>query len=76
VKLTTAAVFGVGYLLGSRAGRQRYDQVRRLAARLAQEFDGSGARGRLESLSSRLESYARDRSLDSSADSRRAQPRA
>jgi hypothetical protein len=76
VKLTTAAIFGVGYLLGSRAGRRRYDQIRQLAGRLAAELDGPGARQRLESLSSRLESYARERSLDSSADTRRAQTRA
>jgi hypothetical protein len=76
VKLSTAAIFGVGYLLGSRAGRQRYEQIRQLAGRLAEEFDGSGARERLESISSRLETYARERSLDSSADSRRAQTRA
>jgi hypothetical protein len=76
VKLSTAAIFGVGYLLGTRAGRQRYDQIRQLAGRLAAEFDGSGARERLESLSSRLESYARERSLDSSPDTRRAKTRA
>jgi hypothetical protein len=57
VKLSTAAIFGVGCLLGTRAGRQRYDQIRRLAGRLAEEFDGSGARQRLESISSRLEAY-------------------
>jgi hypothetical protein len=76
VKLSTAAIFGVGYLLGTRAGRQRYDQIVQLAGRLAAEFDGAGARERLESLSSRLESYARERSIDSSADTRRAKTRA
>jgi hypothetical protein len=76
VKLSTAAIFGVGYLLGTRAGRQRYDQIRQLAGRLAEEFDGSGARDRLESISSRLENYARERSLDASSGTRRAQTRA
>lgn len=76
MKLSTAAIFGVGYLLGTRAGRQRYEQIRQLAVRLAEEFDGSGARERLERISSRLESYARERSLDSPADVRRAQTRA
>jgi len=76
VKLSTAAIFGVGYLLGTRAGRQRYDQIRQLAGRLAQEFDGSGARQRLESISLRLETYARERNIDSSAGGRRAQTRA
>ena len=76
MKLSTAAVFGVGYLLGTRAGRQRYDQIRQLAVRLVEEFDASGARERLESISSRLETYARERDVDSSADGRRAQTRA
>jgi division protein CdvB (Snf7/Vps24/ESCRT-III family) len=76
VKLSTAAIFGIGYLLGTRAGRQRYDQIRQLAGRLAEEFDASGARQRLESISSRLETYARERTIDSSADTRRAQTQA
>jgi hypothetical protein len=76
VKLSTVAIFGVGYLVGARAGRQRYDQIRQLAGRLAEEFDGSGARQRLEGISSRLETYARERTVDSSADGRRAQTRA
>jgi hypothetical protein len=76
VKLSTVAIFGIGYLLGARAGRQRYDQIRQLAGRLAEEFEGSGARQRLESISSWLETYARERNIDSSADGRRAQTRA
>ena len=76
MKLATAAIFGVGYVLGTRAGRQRYDQIRQLAGRLAEEFDASGARQRLESISSRLETYAREHDTHSSADGRRAQTRA
>jgi division protein CdvB (Snf7/Vps24/ESCRT-III family) len=76
VKLSTVAIFGLGYLVGARAGRQRYDQIRQLAGRLAEEFDASGARQRLESISSRLETYAREHDTHSSADGRRAQTRA
>jgi hypothetical protein len=76
VKLSTVAIFGIGYLLGTRAGRQRYDQIRLVAGRLAEEFDGYGARQRLESISSRLENYARERTVDPSPDARRAQTRA
>ena len=76
MKLSTVAIFGVGYLVGARAGRQRYDQIRQLTGRLAEEFDASGARQRLENISSRLETYARERDTDSSADGRRAQTRA
>ena len=76
MKLSTVAMFGAGYLLGARAGRQRYDQIRQLAGRLAGEFEGSAARQRLESISSWLETYARERDIDSSAGGRRAQTRA
>jgi hypothetical protein len=43
---------------------------------MAEEFDGSGARQRLESISSRLEAYAREGGTDSSTDGRRARTRA
>ena len=76
MKLSTVAIFGIGYLLGTRAGRQRYDQIRQLAGRLAEDFDSSGARQRLESISARLESYAREHDSDSSLDGRRARTQA
>jgi hypothetical protein len=75
VKLSTVAIFGVGYLVGARAGRQRYDEIRQLAGRLAQEYDGSSAQHWLESISSRLEAYGRERDIDSSADGSRARTR-
>ena len=76
MKLSTVALLGAGYVLGARAGRERYDRIRQLVGRLAGELDGAGARQRLESISSRLETYARERSVDSSPDARRATPRA
>lgn len=33
MKLRTALVFGIGYLLGAKAGRDRYEQLRRLYRR-------------------------------------------
>lgn len=33
MKLRTAVVFGIGYLLGAKAGRDRYEQLRRLYLR-------------------------------------------
>ena len=33
MKLRTAIVFGIGYVLGTRAGRDRYEQLRRLYRR-------------------------------------------
>ena len=35
MKLRTAIVFGIGYLLGTRAGRDRYEQLRRTYRRAA-----------------------------------------
>jgi hypothetical protein len=33
MRLRTVAVFGIGYLLGTKAGRDRYEQLRRLYRR-------------------------------------------
>ena len=33
MKLRTASVFGIGYVLGTKAGRDRYEQLRRLYRR-------------------------------------------
>jgi hypothetical protein len=60
VKLATLTVFGAGYVLGTRAGRARYEQIVLLARRAAEGLDGTGARDRLEDFSARLEAYARD----------------
>jgi hypothetical protein len=75
VKLSTLAMFGAGYVLGTRAGRGRYDQLRVLARRVADEFDEVGVRERLENVSSRLEAYARENRVDSAGNGRRAQTR-
>ena len=40
MKLTTVAVFGVGYLLGTRAGRERYEQILELAHDRQREVRG------------------------------------
>jgi hypothetical protein len=58
VKLTTVAVFGAGYLLGTRAGRERYEQLCELAHVAGGRFAESGARRRLEEYGARLEAYA------------------
>lgn len=44
MKLSTVAMFGAGYLLGTRAGRQRYEQLREAARRVAGELDASSIR--------------------------------
>jgi hypothetical protein len=64
VKLTTVAVFGFGYVLGSRAGRERYAQIvaaaRKASERLEAYSNGGGGSldrsaivGRYRSASSR-----------------------
>jgi hypothetical protein len=58
VKLSTVAVFGAGYLLGTRAGRERYEQLCELASVAGGRFAESGARRRLEEYGARLEAYA------------------
>jgi hypothetical protein len=44
VKLSRIAIFGVGYVLGTRAGRERYEQIvsaaQRASQRLEDYFDG------------------------------------
>ena len=68
MKLTTVAVFGIGYVLGTRAGRERYEQLRRLARSASENFDASGARQRLDALAAQLDGYS------SATSSRRTPP--
>jgi hypothetical protein len=58
VKLTTLLVFGTGYVLGTRAGREQYERFVELAHRATKRFDTYGAGG---SWADRLESYASGR---------------
>ena len=58
MKLSTIAALGTGYVLGTRAGRQRYDQLRETARRVVGEIDVSSIRSGLETLTTRLEQYA------------------
>ena len=58
MKLSTVAMFGAGYVLGTRAGQQRYDQLREAARRVAGEFDATSIRSGLATVTTRLEQYA------------------
>jgi hypothetical protein len=53
-----ATMFGIGYVLGSKAGRERYEQIRALALNASKNFDASGARQRLEALAAQLDGYS------------------
>jgi hypothetical protein len=68
VKLTTVAVFGVGYVLGTRAGRERYQQILELAHNASGKFAASGARRSLEEYGARLEAYASQSRLGQSSE--------
>jgi hypothetical protein len=58
MKLMTVAIFGIGYVLGAKAGRERYEQIRRLAHNASESFDASAARQRLEALAAQLDGYS------------------
>ena len=58
MKLMTVAIFGIGYVLGAKAGRERYEQIRRLAHNASESFDSSAARHRLEALAAQLDGYS------------------
>jgi hypothetical protein len=58
MKLSTIAALGAGYVLGSRAGHQRYEQLHEAARKVVGELDVSSIRSGLETLTTRLEQYA------------------
>ena len=58
MKLITVAAFGVGYMLGTKAGRERYDQIRQLAQTVSKNFDASDMLQRLETYRARLEAHS------------------
>jgi hypothetical protein len=39
VKLTSVALFGAGYVLGTRAGRERYAQIIQMAQKASERLD-------------------------------------
>ena len=44
MKITTAAVFGLGYVLGSKAGRERYAQIVHVVERASQQLEEFSSR--------------------------------
>jgi hypothetical protein len=61
VKLVAVTMFGIGYVLGSKAGRERYEQIRVLARSASKNLEASGARQRLEALAAQLDGYSSGR---------------
>ncbi len=50
--LSKLIVFGAGYVLGTKAGRERYNQIAALAQEAAKRLDGYGTRDQFSSRSS------------------------
>lgn len=68
MKLMAVTVFAIGYVLGARAGHERYEQIRKLVHNASENFDASGARQRLDALITQVDGYS------SGASSRRTPP--
>lgn len=58
MKLVGLTLFGVGYVLGSKAGRERYEQIRALARAAADRFEDPSTQSRLSAYTDRLATYA------------------
>ena len=58
MKLMAVTMFGIGYVLGSKAGRERYEQFCKLARSASENFDATSARQRLEGLVAQLDGYS------------------
>lgn len=74
MKVATLAVFGAGYVLGTKAGRQRYEQIVESTRRASQALEGSPAQERLRSYAARLEAYARQNGATSDGSRRASRP--
>jgi hypothetical protein len=59
VKLSTLMVAGAGYVLGTRAGRERYDQIVRVARRVAGSQTVQSTAGLLQAQLDELTAHAR-----------------
>lgn len=47
MRLTSLGALGVGFVLGARAGRERYEQIRVVAQQAGQRLEAYGAGGTL-----------------------------
>jgi hypothetical protein len=72
MRLGTLAALAVGYVLGSRAGRDRYEQLRTAAGEAAHRLETYGSTGPLATW---LESNVRDGARSDTAAGRGQQPR-
>jgi type II secretory pathway pseudopilin PulG len=47
MRLSALGALALGYLLGARAGRERYEEIRQLAGQAAQRLESYGSSGSL-----------------------------
>jgi len=59
MKVVGLALFGAGYVLGSKAGHRRYEQIRALAQDAANRLQDPETRSRASMYSERLATFAR-----------------
>jgi hypothetical protein len=59
MKLVGLTLFGVGYVLGSKAGRERYEQIRSLTRAVTERLEDPSTQSRLSEYTDRLAAYAR-----------------
>jgi len=63
-KATFAVGFGIGYTLGARAGRERYEQIRRTLQGLSESPAVQSAAGVLQAQASNLVGAAKERVVE------------
>lgn len=57
MKLSALGALAVGYVLGTRAGRERYEEIRRLAGRAADKLESYGSSGSLATRVSEIDDH-------------------
>ena len=57
MRLTALGALAVGYVLGTRAGRERYEEIRQLAGRAADKLESYGASGSLATRLTELDDH-------------------
>jgi hypothetical protein len=63
-KMTFLVGFAAGYTLGARAGRERYEQIRRVSRGLSESPAVQSAAGVLQAKATNLAGTARDKIVD------------
>jgi hypothetical protein len=57
MRLTALGALAVGYVLGARAGRKRYEEIRQLAGRAAERLEKYGSSGTLATRVAELDDH-------------------